>query len=68
MHEDDKHSIRLAVTDDGIGLPNGAGQAGTKSLGLRLVRTLADQLGATVEMASFKGARIALTFPAGGPR
>jgi two-component system, sensor histidine kinase PdtaS len=66
MREDDNHRIRLAVTDDGVGLPDGAGQAAAKSLGLKLVRTLADQLGATVEMASDGGARIALTFPAGG--
>ncbi len=66
MREDANHCIRLAVTDDGIGLPDGAGQAGTKSLGLRLVRTLADQLGATVEMVSDGGARVALTFQAGG--
>jgi len=66
MHEDDKHSIRLAVSDNGVGLPDGAG--GSKSLGLRLVRTLADQLGATVEMTSSGGARTVLTFQAGGHR
>jgi PAS domain S-box-containing protein len=66
MREDENHFIRLAVIDDGVGFPGSMDQAGTKSLGLRLVRTLADQLGATVEMTSGGGARIALTFQAGG--
>jgi PAS domain S-box-containing protein len=68
MREDDNYRIRLAVTDDGVGLPEGVGQTGAKSLGLRLVRTLADQLCATVEIASDGGARIALTFQAGAHR
>jgi PAS domain S-box-containing protein len=66
MREDANHFIRLAVIDDGVGFPEGMDQASTKSLGLRLVRTLADQLGATVEMSSNGGAQIALTFQAGG--
>lgn len=66
MCRDEHHRIRLEVRDDGIGLPEGVGLAGTKSLGLRLVRTLADQLGASVEVGSDGGARIALMFP-GGP-
>ncbi|MDP8979126.1 MAG: PAS domain S-box protein [Acidobacteriota bacterium] len=66
MHQDaGGHSIRLSVSDDGVGLPAGAGRPGSKSLGLRLVRTLADQLGAQVEITSSPGARIALTFAAG---
>jgi two-component sensor histidine kinase len=66
MREDGTHFIRLAVIDDGVGFPDGIGQASSKSLGLRLVRTLADQLGAAVEMASDEGARITLTFQPGG--
>lgn len=66
MHYKDDHSIRLAVTDNGVGFPDGIGQASTKSLGLRLVRTLADQLSATVEMSSASGAQTILTFQPGG--
>lgn len=66
MHQDDHRCIRLAVIDDGVGLPDGVGEPGTKSLGLRLVRTLSDQLDATLDMASDGGARITLTFNAGG--
>jgi PAS domain S-box-containing protein len=66
MREDESHLIRLAVIDDGVGFPDGIEKASTKSLGLRLVRTLADQLGATVEMISDAGARVVLTFQAGG--
>lgn len=66
MREEGLHRIRLEVSDDGIGLPAGVGLAGTKSLGLRLVHTLADQLGASVEVVSDGGARITLIFP-GGP-
>ncbi len=68
MRQDENHQIRLEVSDDGVGLPEGVGFSSTKSLGLRLVRTLADQLGATIEMGSGGGARIALTFQAGGYR
>jgi two-component sensor histidine kinase len=68
MRQDENHQIRLEVSDNGIGLPEGVGFSGMKSLGLRLVRTLAEQLGATIEMGSGGGARIALTFHAGGNR
>jgi len=60
--------IRLEVADDGVGLPEGVSFSSTKSLGLRLVRTLADQLGATLEMKSDGGTRIVLTFQSGGGR
>jgi two-component system, sensor histidine kinase PdtaS len=66
MSEDEKHHIRLSVADDGVGFPDGIDQASTKSLGLRLVRTLADQLDATVEMSSSGGAQTILTFYSGG--
>lgn len=66
MREEEDHRIRLAVSDDGVGLPEGVDPFTRKSLGLRLVHTLADQLGATVEMSSNGGARIVLTFRAGG--
>jgi len=68
MQQDEHHQIRLEVSDDGPGLPEGVGFSSTKSLGLRLVRTLADQLGAAIEVGRGGGARIILTFQAGGNR
>jgi PAS domain S-box-containing protein len=68
MMEDERRCIRLEVSDDGIGLPEDVDFSSNKSLGLRLVRTLADQLGATIETARAVGTRIALTLPAGGHR
>lgn len=66
MRQKDDQFIRLEVSDDGVGLPGNVSFTSTKSLGLRLVRTLADQLGATIESGSGPGARIALTFQAAG--
>jgi two-component system, sensor histidine kinase PdtaS len=68
MREEECGRIRLEVSDDGIGLPEGVGFSSTKSLGLRLVRTLADQLGGAIEMTGTPGTRIALTFQPGGHR
>ncbi len=65
MREDEGHRIQLSVSDNGIGLPDEVDFHSTRSLGFRLVRTLADQLGATIETEGKGGARIALTFQAG---
>jgi PAS domain S-box-containing protein len=56
-------SIRLVVSDNGVGLPSGIGFWTTRSLGLRLVRMLAEQLHATVDMQNDNGTQIGLTFP-----
>lgn len=54
---------RLVVADNGIGLHH-IDWATARSLGMRLVRTLADQIGAEVEVNSATGTEIQLTFPA----
>lgn len=52
----------LIVADDGLGLPDQAAVTDGGSLGLRLVRILADQLEATVECISEKGTEFRITF------
>ena len=55
---------RLVVADNGIGLRSDIDWETARSLGLRLVRTLADQLGAKLEVQTHAGTEIQLTFPA----
>jgi PAS domain S-box-containing protein len=55
---------RLVVADNGVGLSSDMDWASTKSLGLRLVRTLAQQLGAKIEVIRQSGTEIQLTFAA----
>ncbi len=57
------HQVRLSVSDDGAGLPEGTDleQAGT--LGLQLVGLLAEQLGATMTVERAQPTRFTLRFP-----
>jgi two-component sensor histidine kinase len=57
--------LRLVVADDGVGLPDGFAVQEARSLGLRLIGTLARQLDATLTVNRGKGASFELTFPAG---
>ncbi len=59
--------VDVSVRDDGCGLPDGFDMERADSLGLRIVRTLAKQIGGhfTVEPA-LPGARLTLSFPATG--
>jgi two-component sensor histidine kinase len=51
------------VQDDGVGIPGGIDVYQTTSLGLKLIRSLAMQLGGSVEIASDKGTRVTVEFP-----
>ncbi len=53
---------RLAVRDDGIGLPADFRIEQTRSLGLRLVRTLTEQIGGRLLLRSDQGARFEISF------
>ncbi len=57
--------MTLIVADNGPGIPENIGFYTTRSLGLRLVRTLADQLHATIELEVREGTEIRLKFPVG---
>jgi len=52
------------VADNGVGLRSDLDWRTAQSLGLRLVRTLAEQLGARLDVHSMKGTEVRLTFAA----
>lgn len=62
---DARASVCLSVADDGHGLPAGFDPAATRSLGLRIVGTLARQLGGTFEMEGGNGTTCRVRFPHG---
>jgi two-component sensor histidine kinase len=55
-------TISLILSDDGIGMPRELDWTTTRSLGLRLVRALAQQLRGTLEIRSEGGTEVRLTF------
>ncbi len=56
-------TVGLAVADDGIGLDPSIDVHRTETLGLELVRTLSEQLGATLEVDRRRGTEVRVTFP-----
>jgi PAS domain S-box-containing protein len=52
----------LAVSDNGKGLPPSLDPAQAKSLGLRLIAALVEQLGGELEVASSQGTRVTVAF------
>ena len=64
LHEHSNGLARLVVADNGIGLRTDIDWATARSLGLRLVRSLAEQLGAKIEVKSARGTEVQLTFAA----
>jgi len=57
-------TTRLVVADNGVGLRADIDWVNTRSLGLRLVRTLAQQLGAQIEVNTGAGMEVRLAFAA----
>jgi two-component sensor histidine kinase len=55
--------IQIRVWDNGRGLPDGLDIATASSLGLRLVRILAQRLGADLKVVNYEGTAFTLTFP-----
>jgi PAS domain S-box-containing protein len=66
---DGGRKFELAVKDDGVGLPAGIDLEHTVSLGLRLVRTLTQQLGGRLRMETREGTQTVIEFtnPLKGP-
>jgi PAS domain S-box-containing protein len=57
--------MQLAIEDNGVGLPAGSlGGLDTKSLGLRIVAILTNQLGGSLAQEACPGTRIVIRFPA----
>ncbi len=57
-----KDQITLAVGDNGVGFPPGVNLLNTRTLGLRLVRSLAQQLGGHAELKSRSGTQVKIQF------
>lgn len=55
--------VSLSMADNGVGLPGGLDWASSRSLGLRLVRALSEQLHATLDIRSQDGTEVRLSFP-----
>jgi PAS domain S-box-containing protein len=62
LRENPDRTARLTVADDGVGLDPAFDWANARSLGLRLVRTLAQQLDGTLDVGQGPGTRFQLTF------
>jgi two-component sensor histidine kinase len=57
----------LTVLDDGIGLPSGMDWSTSQTLGFRLMRMLAQQVSASLDVMSVQGTEVQLRFAAGAP-
>jgi two-component sensor histidine kinase len=60
-------ACRLAVRDNGVGLPEAIDVADTSSLGLQLVRDLVEQLDGALSVDRSNGTGFVLTFPGHSP-
>ncbi|MGB3513444.1 MAG: histidine kinase dimerization/phosphoacceptor domain -containing protein, partial [Microcoleaceae cyanobacterium] len=62
LYHDRNHQVHLVVSDNGIGLPADLDWQNCPSLGLTLVKILAEQLEATIELDNTHGATFHLSF------
>ncbi len=56
------NKYKLIVSDEGIGIPEGLDYENSDSLGLRLVYSLSDQIGAEVKLDTTNGTKFEITF------
>jgi two-component sensor histidine kinase len=59
----DEQTLMLGVGDTGCGFPDDLDFWATDSLGLQLVRTMADQLRGTITLERAEGTHFLITFP-----
>jgi len=62
LHCPSPTTVSLVLSDNGVGFPAGLDWATSRSLGLRLVRTLAQQLHASLEIRPSGGTEVRLAF------
>lgn len=62
LENDGENKFRLVISDNGDGLPKAFDFNNSKSLGLRLVRTLSTQLSGKMDYRFEKGAKFVLSF------
>ena len=62
LEVDKERNFTLTVSDNGVGIPHALDLRNPESLGMQLVSSLVDQLGATVEIDRSSGTRITITF------
>lgn len=63
LYLDEDNIYNLFISDNGIGLPKGINPQTSDSLGLKLINTLARQLGSKMEVNTFNGTKYYLRFP-----
>jgi PAS domain S-box-containing protein len=56
-------SLKLKVADDGVGLPAQVDPRRAATLGMQLIRTLAEQIGGRLELRRGTGTEFAVSFP-----
>ncbi len=62
LHSPPSTTVSLELSDNGVGLPGDLDWTTSPSLGLRLVRALAQQLGASLDIRSEGGTQVKLVF------
>ncbi|OPX59649.1 MAG: sensory histidine kinase AtoS [Methanobacterium sp. PtaB.Bin024] len=60
--ENGENKLKLTVSDNGVGLPEGFDPKKSDSLGLMLIYSLSDQIGATVELDTSMGTKFEISF------
>jgi len=63
LHGRDEPLITLVVSDNGVGMPEAFDPMEAKSLGLKLVWGLVEQLEGTIDLDCRQGTRFVITFP-----
>jgi len=62
FHRTAGREVQLSVSDNGVGIPEGLDPSSTESMGLKLIRILAEQIGGRLELDRAGGTSFRLTF------